>query len=345
MTTETDTDLPPRLRVDGARLLKPNGQEFVPRGLNFGSWGEDDPVDATPVAAMGANIVRVCLRWWGKHGDPTVDSRDNDAFAFLRRTHFERWLALIAAVAAEGMWVVPFIDSNCGQSGTQDAGTMAYCDPYQSWGARGRNFFTDPAMRRVFSQVVWPAASARLRTVAKIAFLELLPEPAGKRGPEYAAPVREFYRECIAAIRQPHIDMDTPFLIGARDGYAIELCEEAFLEERSDVVYTGNLLNPYVSNPSRFDDGLAALLHLRDTRGVPVFVQQLGRKTNYDPDRHLMRRALQAMEDTGTGYCWWQWKQNTDNEDDYGLNYKNQTGTGWVQKTDEMAVLEEAWSA
>src|SRR6185436_11265418 len=119
------TELPPRLRVDGPRLLKPNGSEFVPRGLNFGSWGEDDPLDAVQVAAMGSDIVRVALRWWGKWGDPTVDARDNDAFAFLRRAHFERWLGLITAVAQEGMWVVPFIDSNCGQSGTQDAGTMA----------------------------------------------------------------------------------------------------------------------------------------------------------------------------------------------------------------------------
>jgi len=339
------TELPPRLRVDGPRLLKPNGSEFVPRGLNFGSWGEDDPLDAVQVAAMGSDIVRVALRWWGKWGDPTVDARDNDAFAFLRRAHFERWLGLITAVAQEGMWVVPFIDSNCGQSGTQDAGTMAYCDPYQSWGARGRNFFTDPSMRRVFSQIVWPAAAARLRTVAKIAFLELGPELAGERGPEYAAPVREFYRECIAAIRQPHIDMDTPFLIGPYDGYNIKLCEEAYLPERTDVVYTGNLLNSYVSNPSKFDEGLAALVRMRDAHGVPVFVQQLGRKTNYDPDRKLMDRALRAMDQHAVGYTWWQNKQNTDDERDYGLNYKNSTGTGWIQKADEVAVLEDFWAA
>ncbi len=339
----TETELPPRLRVDGSRLLRPNGQEIILRGLNFGSWGEDDPVDAVQVAALGANVVRVCFRWWGKYGDETVDARDNNAFAFLHRAHFERWLGLITACSAQGMWVVPFIDSNCGQSGTQNAGTMAYCDPYQSWGAHGRNFFTDPAMRRVFTQVVWPAAAARLRAVAKIALLELLPEPAGDRGPEYESLVREFYRECIAAIRV--VDADTPFLIGARDGYNIHFCEEAFLEERADIVYTGNLLNGYVSNPSKFDEGLAALMRLRDTRGVPVFVQQLGRKTSYDPNRSLMRRALQIMEDAQIGYAWWQWKQNTSNEDDYALNFKNQTGTGWVQKTEEVVMLEEAWAA
>lgn len=341
MTADTDTELPPRLRVDGPRLVKPNGQEIILRGVNFGAWGEDDPLDAEPVAALGANVVRVAFRWWGEYGDESVDSRDNDSFAFLLRENFERWIGLITAVVERGMWVIPFIDSNCGQCGTQSSSMMAYCDPYRSWGARGRNFLTDPSMRRVFTQVVWPAAAARLRTIAKIAMLELLPEPAGDRGPEYAAPLREFYRECITAIRV--FDHDTPFLTGARDKYGINLCDEAFLEDRTDVVYTGNLLNGYVSNPSKFDEGLAALVRMRDAHGVPVFVQQLGRKTSYDPNLSLMRRALQCMEDAGVGYTWWQNKQNTSDDGDYGLNYKNATGTGWVQKTDEIAVLEEAW--
>jgi hypothetical protein len=338
-------DLPVRLRCSGGELLKPNGQRVLLHGPTFGSWGEDDPLDVADVKAMGANAVRIALRWWGHHGsNPTeVDSRDNDGFAFLKRGNVQKWFDMILAASAAGLWVIPFIDSNCGQSGTQDPDTIRYCDPYGVWGAQGRNFITDPAMRATFAQVVWPAMAAKLRTVSKIALLELQPEMQDGRGPEVAAGVRDFYRQVIAGVRS--VDADTPFLIGARDGYSIDLCDEAWLQERSDVCYTGNLLSGWVTNPEKFDRGLGALTRMRDERGVPVFVQQLGRKTGDDRDLAFMRRAVEKMYEARTGYCWWQNKQNTSNPDEYALNFKNPAGAGWVRKANEVAVLEEAWGA
>jgi hypothetical protein len=346
---ETDEEhLPPRLRCQGGQLLKPNGRPIRLQGVSFGSWGEDDAVDVTPVKTAGANCVRIALRWWGRHGGNDldamdIDSRDNNGFAFLKRKNWEHWLSMITAASAAGLWVIPFIDSNCGQSGTQDPEMMRYCDPYGSWGAAGRNFFTDPSMRRLFAQVVWPAVAAQLRPIAKIALLELQPEPAEGRGPEYAAQVRDFYREVIEGIRL--VDQDTPFLIGAREGYNINLCDEAWLEERSDVVYTGNLLSGWVTNPDKFDVGLETLVRLRDERGAPVHVQQLGRKTGDDRDLAYMRRALERMREANVGANWWQWKQNTANPDEYGLNFKNPDGSGtWVRKDEEVALLSEAWA-
>jgi hypothetical protein len=127
---------------------------------------------------MGANCVRVALRWHGLYGsDPATDSRDDQAYAFLRRANVAHWLDLISAVSAAGMWVVPFIDSNCVQSGTQDPAQQAYCDPYGAFGARGRNGYTDASLRRLFTSIVWPAAAARLRVIPRIAMLEIHPSP------------------------------------------------------------------------------------------------------------------------------------------------------------------------
>jgi len=244
------TELPPRLSVQGSDLIKPNGKTIFLHGVSFGAWGEDQPEDAQPVADLGANCVRIALRWHGLFSDPTVDARDNLGFAFLSSTHFTHWLDLITAASEAGLWVIPFIDSDCGQSGTQSPEVMRYCDPYQRWGARGRNFYTDPSLRKLFTTIVWPAAAARLRLIPRIAMLELHAEPAPDRGPEYTPSVQQVYRECMDAVRA--VDADTPFLVGARGGYAIQHVDEAFLTERRDCVYTGNLLDQWVRNPDKF---------------------------------------------------------------------------------------------
>ena len=119
-------ELPPRLRCSGGELLKPNGQPIILRGVSFGSWGEDSGDDAPQVKALGANCVRIALRWWGRHGSnpEDVDSRDNDGVAFLKRENVAKWLDMITACSAAGMWVIPFIDSNCGHTPCSSSGSL-----------------------------------------------------------------------------------------------------------------------------------------------------------------------------------------------------------------------------
>lgn len=336
-----DTALPPRLHCEGTRLIKPNGKQLILRGVNLGCPGEDSATDPAEIAALGANCVRIKFPWWGEFSGPEIDGRDNDGFAFLSRAHFTDWIDKITAASAAGLWVIPFIDSDCGQSGTQKPSSFGYCDPHGTWGARGRNFYTDQSMRRLFAQIVWPAAAARLRTIAQIALLEIHAEPAGDRGPEYTPLVSQVQRDIIAAVRE--VDADTPFLLGARGGYAIKCCDEAFLEERTDCVYTGNLLDQWVVNPEKFDDGLAYLTDMRDARQVPVFVQQLGRESAHDPDGSLMRRALARMEEEGVGATWWQWRQHGTGANGYALNYRETAHGPWLQKADELEALRQAW--
>jgi hypothetical protein len=342
-------DLPPRLRCVDGRLIKPNGSEIFLRGPCFGSWGEDQAEDATAIRAMGANCLRVCLRWWGRYGSGnghSIDSRDNDGFAFLLRANVQRWFDQITQAAAAGLWVIPFIDTNCGQSGTNSPEDVAYCDPHGTWGALGHNFYTDAGMLRVFASIVWPAMALRLRPIARIAMLEIHPEPAIGRGPRWAAAVARVQRECIEDIRR--MDPDTPILVGGREGYDIRQVEEAFDAlgpVDSQLVWTGNLLNPWVRDPARFDEGLAHLTRLRAERGACVFVQQLGRNSAEDEDLVLMQRAVDRMREENIGYNWWQWRQNTADPGKMGLHYKTRDGAGWIEKTGEVELLTRAWSA
>jgi hypothetical protein len=347
----SDIELPPRLRIDGARIIRPNGNDFLGRGVSLGNFWLDTPQDAAAIAALGCNLVRPCLRWWGLWGPGTagtgggnrkaIDSRNNDAYSFINREHFQNWLDIVIACSAAGMWVAPFIDSNCGQNGTQTPEDLTYCDPYSLFGAEGRNFWTDKPMRKLYA-TVWQTIAQALRMIPRIAWLEIQPEPLGhmKKRPEMAGPCRDFYRYMMDAIRE--VDADTPFLTGAYGGYEIKFCDAAYLPERGDVIYTGNLLNQYVKDPAKFDESLAYLTAMRDERNVPIWVQQMGRRTSEDPDLSKMRHALQKMKDNNVGYAWWAWKQNTGQADQYALNYEDDDNKGvWIAKENEQALLAE----
>lgn len=345
-----DNELPSRLRFDGGRMIKPNGNEIILKGVNFGSWGEDDPNDCPYIQSLGANCIRIALRFWGKWGTEVrenPDCRDNDAFAFMNRDKINHWLNMIESASAAGMWTVPFIDSNCGQSGTNTPEDVAYCDPKGTWGANGHNFYTDPSMRRLYAQIVWPTVAARLRLIPRVAMLEIHPEPAHGRGPEWAPLVAQVQKEVIDGIRS--VDTDTPILLGARNGYSNALMEEALLALRdafggtlpTGLCWTGNLLNQWVVDPPRFDKAMHRLTKLRDDFNVPIYLQQVGRNSSEDPGLTFMRRAIEKMNEARAGFAWWQWKQNTSNPGNMGLNYKTPDGAGWIAKQDEISLLSE----
>src|SRR5215471_10797983 len=123
-------EFPDRLHVEDGKLVKPNGAEIFLHGVTLGSFPHDEPEDATPIRALGANCVRIMLRWRGMWGtDPDdiayTDSWDADAFAFIKRANMEKYVAMCRAASDAGMWVIAGIDSQCGQSGTQDSEMQA----------------------------------------------------------------------------------------------------------------------------------------------------------------------------------------------------------------------------
>lgn len=351
-TDEEPVELPPRLRVVGRELIKPNGQPIWLRGPNFGAFNDDDEQQAPVVRSRGANCVRAALRWWGiwgKGDEPNPDCRDNDAFAFVHRAKFQTWLGRLEACAAASMWTVPFIDSNCGQGGTNDAKDIAYCDPYAVWGSDGHNFYTDEGMLRMFATVVWPAVAARLRTVARVGMLEIHPEPAHHRDEKWRPIIARAQKMMIEGIRS--VDADTPILVGAMPGYSIYRVEDHYLALREafggtlppGLVWTGNLLGGYTTDPPKFDSGLGHLVDLREKYDVSVFVQQVGRDSRDDPDLTCLRHAVSALKEAKVGYTWWEWRQHGSDPGGMALNYPDENGN-WIAKDNELAVMEENWS-
>jgi hypothetical protein len=341
---------PSRLTLSGSAMLAPDGSPLVLRGINEGTWGEMRQADAATIAAQGAQVVRLPIRWWGLYGRRDIESRDDASPGHFKPGHLAQFLQEIQWCLDAGLWVIPTIDSNCGQNGLQDADTVAYCDPAGAY-PEGRNFWTDPTQRQLFKQA-WVHLAGLLKHLPRVAFYELLPEPLQDRGPAHAAAVSTFYQELMTAIEDEAGDTRTPFLVGARDAYNISVCDEAYIPAArwaDRVVYTGNLFIHTGNGPDatleNIERRLGALAAMRSARNVPVFIQQFGVRTGDDPDGFYLEAGLSRMNAAGIGYAGWQWRQNTTNPDEFAIVVEDPDTGADIVKTATLALYSKYWRA
>lgn len=342
--------LPARLTLSGSKMLGPDGTAVVLRGMNEGTWGEMRSTDAAAMAAQGARVVRVLIRWWGLYGGTDVESRVDGSPGHFDPAHLAQFLKEIQWCIDAGLWVIPVIDSNCGQNGLQNADMVSYCDPSGRYPG-GHNFWTDLTQRQLFKEA-WIHLAGLLKSYPNIAFYELLPEPLAGRDSSYGAVVSAFYQELMAAIEDVAGDAHTPFLVGARDAYNINLCDEAYISTprwANRVVYTGNLFirtnGTQATNLASIDSRLGALSAMKAARNVPVFIQQFGVRSADDPGQFYLDAGLSRMNAAGIGYTGWQWRQNTPSPDEYAVVLTDATTGADVVKTAVLAVYSSYWKA
>lgn len=306
--------------------------------------------DAAAIAGQGAKVVRVLIRWWGLYGGSDVESRMDTAPGHFQPDHLKQFLQEVKWCIDAGLWVIPVIDSNCGQNGLQNADMVHYCDPGNAYPG-GHNFWTDTAQRQRFKEA-WVYLASLLKDYERIAFYELLPEPLEGRDATYRAAVSAFYQELMTAIEDQAGDKRTPFLVGARDDYNITLVDEAYIADprwKNRVVYTGNLFihtgQAQAQNLAVIESRLAALTRMRDTRGVPVFIQQFGVRTSDDPNGFYLDYGLSKLTAAGVGYTGWQWRQNTGSMDEYAIVVEDPKSGADVTKTSVLAIYAKYWKA
>ena len=331
-------------------MFTPLGNEIVLRGVNEGTWGEMRSTDAAAIGAQGGNAVRVLIRWWGLYGTTDVESRADAAPGHFQPDHLAQFLTEVQWCIDAGLWVIPVIDSNCGQNGAQDAAMMTYCDASGAYPG-GRNFWTDLTQRQLFKDA-WVHLAGILKSYPKIAFYELLPEPLAGRDASHGAEVSAFYQELMVAIEDGAGDTKTPFLVGPRDAYNINLCDEAYIAAprwKNRVVYTGNLFirtdKSQAENLASLDSRLAALSAMKNTRKVPVFVQQFGVRSGDDPAQYYLEAGLSRLQAAGIGFTGWQWRQNTTSMDEYAIVVKDPVTGADIVKSAVLAVYSKYWKA
>jgi hypothetical protein len=329
-------------------MRTPAGVPIVLRGMNEGTWGEMRSGDAATIAAQGGNVVRVLIRWWGLYGGTNTESRSDASPGHLNPGHLAQFLTEIQWCLNAGLWVVPVIDSNCGQNGLQNAGMIKYCDPGGTYPG-GHNFWTDTSQRQLFKEA-WIHLAGILKDYPQIAFYELLPEPLEGRDTTFSGAVSAFYQELMVAIEDVAGDKRTPFLVGPRDAYNINFCDEAYIAAprwKNRVVYTGNLFirtgDSQANNIANLESRLGALSKMKTARNVPVFIQQFGVRSGEDPGELYLDAGLSRMNAAGIGYTGWQWRQNTTNPDEYAVIYRDASTGTEVVKNNVLATYSKYW--
>jgi hypothetical protein len=322
------------LAVRGQEIVDPGGKPILLRGYNWGRFGKAEEADGRDNAAQGANAVRIPLRWWGHYKTKGVDSRDDaaTATATISPENLKTLDDTVRWASQSHLWIILFIDSNCGQNSTQNEEMLAYCDPGHKY-PNGHNFWTDPAARAKFIQI-WRFIANRYKDTPYLGLFEPLPEPANVPSitPQQ---IQDFYGEVMNNIRQ--VAPGIPFLVGGRK-YHPDAIEPAYNGAWKDVVYTGNLFY----HPKGTDSGLesirsrlALLTSFRSRHNVPVFVQQVGvRAGDDDAGKSKVKAVLNHLVDNRVGFTYWEYR-GSKNEGEYGVLFRKGK-TEW--ETDQAAM-------
>jgi hypothetical protein len=333
---------PPRLAVRGPEIVGPDGQPVILRGWNWGHWAKIDPQDAAQNASQGANAVRIPLRWWGNYPGKGVESRDDNATATagIAPANIAKLDQFVRAASAAKLWIVLFLDSDCGQNGVMQPEQRRYCDPSGQYGENGHNFWTDAALRQKFV-AAWRFVASRYKDTPYLGMFEPLPEPNphGSTG----AQIKAFYAEVMGAIREAAPGV--PLLIGGRS-YHAQALGEMFDPGWKDVVYTGNLFLHAKKNGAdeaalaEFRERLKRLVDFRAQHNVPVFVQQVGVRSSEDPQRQALREMMQAMVASRIGFTYWDYRGAGD-PDEYSMLFER--GREWVAKREWIDAISAAF--
>jgi hypothetical protein len=337
-----------RVAITGTKLFLTGGTELYPRGVNQGTWGQNYSIDAPAIAGYGANHVRLLIR---SNLGGTLDSYEtgtdayvNNGTDYLSDTHKAQFLQEIDWAGSSQLWSIVAFDTDQGQGVGRQTLPTSYWDFFDGSPEAAA------AKEKFFKGWEWIATQCRGREY--ILCYELLPEPIPYNSTaDDAIALRAFYRELIARVRA--IDPNTPFLIGGRNSYGTNTVAEAYLSERTDCIYTIDLL----TNRVEAEDTIAATLEgfraWLDSTNVPGLIQQLGRNTGEDEGAGTttenagltaMCGSMSLCNALHIPYTWWQYHQNTDSQTAYGLWFKTvYPGTGplnWTPKPAEIAAFQ-----
>jgi len=331
---------PGHLSVSGGDILGPDGRPILLRGWNWGHWGKAIERDAADNAGQGANVVRIPLRWWGFYQGKDIDSRDdrNAATAGIDAAHLAMLDDYVRWASREHLWIILFIDSNCGQNGLQNGQMVQYCDPQGQYRDQGHNFFTDKAARARFVEV-WRFIANRYKDTPYLGLFEPLPEP-GAKGTQ-PREITEFYDQLMTSIRQ--VAPGIPFLVGPHT-YKADRVAESYNPAWKDVVYTGNLFLHGGKGPDAglqsIRSRLQSLLDLRAQKRVPVFVQQVGVRPGDDPDLSKLHGVLDGLVQNRVGFTYWEYRGSS-NPGEYGVLF--QRGNEWQSKPAVLNAISESF--
>jgi hypothetical protein len=334
-----------RLSLRGTQILGPDGNAIKLRGWNWGQWEATQPQDGADNAQQGATVVRMPLRWWGQYSDKPntpaeqkIDSRDDASPGHIEPHHVTQLDADIQNAINAKLWVILFLDSDCGQASLSND-TVAFCGADAN--GNPSNFANDPATFQKFLEV-WDFLANRYKDYPYIAMYEAMPEPQYScTGCDKKALAVPIYQQIIAHIRA--IDSRTPILVGPNGGYQVDqLSDATVIPNTPNLVYTADFLNGGSGKPEK----VALLSSFATAHNVPVFVQQVGSlKAQGDPPGvYTLRDAraktiLDTLNQAGIGWTWWTYREAHNPNGEGFAPYYTADGVTWHLDQDWLTTL------
>lgn len=313
-----------RMSISGQTILDTDGlTAFVPRGFVVGHGEMRRAGDEAAASAMGANIRRIGVRTWGTYGQGFQENGESGTGpSYLDPDYLAMTETQINATVAEGMKVLLFCDSNCGQGLTGDAAcTISGSADQNFWTANGATKRAQHISRGVF------LAS---HFYGKIDFMEPIVEPQAT-GSNQAA-LWAFYEEYMTAVLA--VDPDMLFVVGAYPSYESNSINNAFNPAWADsgspfyqkVIITGNFLNNLAMHPTNRVDRRNKVVTARNNHSCPALIQQVGTNTSDDPDDTNLETLFDLFDEASGGPIGWTyWEEHSLFPGSYGITYLTDT--------------------
>jgi hypothetical protein len=306
-----------RAKVVGVDIQYPAGTSL--RGLmgyNWGTYGTvRTPQDAALAIADGAKIVRVVsnFRWDGTYNVANTDSRDDSSFAHFDARNWALMKAVVKSLTDAGVWVIVVFDSDYRVNAVEGSGQ----------GTAGDNIFTNGSTLGLVREI-WKMAAREFATYPWIFAYELTSEPMvdASFDATWEPQLRAVYRSIISTVRL--VDKLTPFVLGGRGGYSKSTISTCILSERTDCIYTWDLLSTGLSNVSSVPGNFDLVQAVTVAANAPLFCNQLGTNSDEDVNDYGLRAGLRLAKWRGVIATWWEMVDRytgAGSQNHYGLRY------------------------
>jgi endoglycosylceramidase len=317
------------LRTDGTHIVDESGRTVLLRGFNSDALLEDgvrhaglDDADAALMQREGFDVVRLPLAWsrlephrgeidrgYLEQVAATVAMLERHSLRVVLEMHFLDWGPRFGGSGAPAWAAVPLVP-------------QAQWWPWESWrkhlspavNAAVTYFWLSPDWQADFEQV-WRAVAARFRDDPGVAGYDLYNEPHPLPLPprifeeHYLWPLYARTVAAVGAVDPNHLFIVEGTLFGdlpttVRPLHAPDLVYSPHL-------YTGALVPPaFDGDRGPLERRIAGQAAEAAAVPAPVWTGELGIDHHQAHATAWADAALDAFDDRGTGWAWWQWRES-----------------------------------
>ncbi len=303
----------PFVRAHKTKLIAPNGEKLMLRGINLSNWLEPEgymflfdgiPGSTREIEAFFNELIgpSAAKDFWTQYRKTYITKADID---FIRSTglnsvriplHYKFFVGsdegfqlldpVIEWCRADGLWVV--LDLHCapgGQTGTNID---------DSW---GYPWLYDSVAEQQATVAVWRRIAQHYRDEPTILGYDLLnePDPECPGLPDYKESLKSIYRQIIAGIRE--VDQNHIVIVGgARWDQDFSIFDSKW---DSNLMYTF-----HIYGVAPVDTSINSYLNFRDDQNAPLWLGESGENKD-----QWVAQFVKLLDQNHVGWCFWPYKK------------------------------------